>query len=63
MYLILGCGTAAYFVADGLKEFRNKPLLVEKNHKRVEDLREMGFDVLEGDITDPKTLKDAKLSK
>ncbi|MFQ6137048.1 MAG: DHH family phosphoesterase [Candidatus Hydrothermarchaeales archaeon] len=63
MYLILGCGTAGYFVAEGLNERRKELLLVDKDHKRVEDLREMGFEVVEGDITDKETLKAAKLSK
>lgn len=63
MYIILGCGSAGYFVVEGLKESKSKLLLVEKNHKRVEDLKEMGFEVIEGDITDPKILKKSKLSK
>jgi len=62
MYLILGCGTAGYFVADGLKDLRDKPILVDNNKKRVDDLIDMDFKVVEGDITDPKTLKKVKLS-
>lgn len=56
MYAILGCGSVGVNVARLLVERQNKVLIIDKDEKRVENLREQGFDAIVGDIRfiDPK---------
>jgi nanoRNase/pAp phosphatase (c-di-AMP/oligoRNAs hydrolase) len=60
MYLILGCGTAGYLVANRLHELKKDIVIVDKDSERVASLKERGFKkVVEGDITSKKTLIEA----
>ncbi len=63
MYLILGGGVTADFIASKLQEEKKTVRIVEKDHARATRLKEKGFDVLEGDMTDTKVLKKAKVAK
>ncbi|MEE9610414.1 MAG: NAD-binding protein, partial [Desulfatiglandales bacterium] len=60
MYLILGGGTTAYFIASKLQEEKKRVKIVEKGRERAKDLKDKGFDVIEGDIASVKVLKKAK---
>jgi len=58
MHAILGCGTSGYFAAEKLKEENKELIIIDNDKKRVEALKERGFSrVIQGDITDFKTLK------
>jgi nanoRNase/pAp phosphatase (c-di-AMP/oligoRNAs hydrolase) len=62
MYLILGCGTAGYLVATRLKEMEKELSIIDLDEKRVESLKEQGFEgVVQGDMTSPHDLKAANL--
>jgi nanoRNase/pAp phosphatase (c-di-AMP/oligoRNAs hydrolase) len=63
MYLLLGGGAVSYFIASKLHEDKKTVIIVEKDPKRAMDLRERGFDVVEGDMTNTQTLKMAKVNK
>jgi|Deesub1362A_J573_1020465.scaffolds.fasta_scaffold00016_180 nanoRNase/pAp phosphatase (c-di-AMP/oligoRNAs hydrolase) len=64
MYLILGCGTAGYLVANRLHEQKKDIVIVDKSPERVKGLKEMGFrKVIEGDMTSTETLAEAKIGK
>ncbi len=54
MYIILGCGSVGYNTAKVLQN-RDKDLrIIDKSKKRVEDLRDGGFDAQVGDMEDLK---------
>ncbi|GBE55333.1 MAG TPA: potassium transporter TrkA [Euryarchaeota archaeon] len=60
MHAVLGCGTSGYFAAEKLKESKKDIIIVDNDKTRVESLKERGFStVIQGDITDIKTLKAA----
>ncbi|NOZ83173.1 MAG: hypothetical protein GXN98_05150, partial [Euryarchaeota archaeon] len=60
MYAVLGCGTAGYLAASKLQEQGKKVLIVDSDEKRVESLKEREFErVIQGDITDVSTLREA----
>ncbi|NOZ76531.1 MAG: potassium transporter TrkA [Euryarchaeota archaeon] len=64
MYLILGCGTAGYFVATRLKETKKELVIVENDKSRIEILKEQGFDnTIQGDMTAVSVLKRAGIEK
>ncbi len=62
MYLILGCGTAGYYVASVLKEQGKELTIVDISKDRIDSLRERDFEnIIEGDMTDREVLKDANI--
>ncbi len=64
MYAILGCGTSGYYAAEKLREMKKDLVIIDIDKKRVEALKERGFSkVIQGDITDPKVLKQAGIEK
>jgi nanoRNase/pAp phosphatase (c-di-AMP/oligoRNAs hydrolase) len=64
MYVILGCGTAGYLAASKLQEQKKSLLIIDKDDKRIETLKERNFEnVIKGDITDVATLKAANVDK
>ncbi len=64
MYAILGCGTSGYYASERLKERKKELIIVDSDKKRIDVLKERGFtNVIQGDITDIKTLKAAGVEK
>jgi nanoRNase/pAp phosphatase (c-di-AMP/oligoRNAs hydrolase) len=58
--VILGCGTAGYFAADRLQVLKKDIVIVEKDPKRIEALKESGFGkIVKGDMTTKGSLKKA----
>jgi len=57
-YIILGCGSIGYNILGELNESDENILIVDKNEKRVEDLRDHHHQVILGDITDSKFVVD-----
>ncbi len=54
MYYILGCGSVGYNTAKLLRGRAKELRIVDKSKKRVEDLRDGGFDAILGDMEDLK---------
>lgn len=59
MYVILGCGSVGYNVAQLLAGQGKEVLIFDRDPQRVEDLRERGFDAAQADIAtaEPSSLK------
>jgi nanoRNase/pAp phosphatase (c-di-AMP/oligoRNAs hydrolase)/predicted dinucleotide-binding enzyme len=63
VYLILGCGDVGFSVASRLKEMGAEVVVVDKNAKRVEQLKAMGYRALVGDIGLTDVLKEAGIAQ
>jgi nanoRNase/pAp phosphatase (c-di-AMP/oligoRNAs hydrolase) len=63
VYLVLGCGDVGFSVASRLKERGVDLVVVDKDTKKIERLRGMGYDAFVGDFCLPKVLKDAGISR
>jgi len=63
VYLVLGCGDVGFSVAGRLKERGVELVVVDRDVKKTEQLKEMGFSALVGDFCIPKVLKDAGISR
>ncbi len=63
MYLVLGCGDVGFSVASRLKERGAELAVVDRDAKKIEQLKEMGFSAFVGDFCLPKVLKDAGISR
>jgi len=59
MYLILGCGDVGFSVAFELKGRGAELVIVDKDAKRVGQLKQMGYNAFAGDFGRPELLKDA----
>lgn len=57
-YVILGCGSTGYNVAEELVKDNEDVIIIDRDEKRVEDLRDQKYDALVGDIRDPHLFKD-----
>jgi nanoRNase/pAp phosphatase (c-di-AMP/oligoRNAs hydrolase) len=55
-YAILGCGSTGYHILQELPEENARVILFDKDHDRVQELRDQGFEVLEKDIGAPDLL-------
>ncbi|MBN1786118.1 MAG: NAD-binding protein [Candidatus Methanofastidiosa archaeon] len=53
MYLILGSGLVSYAIANILKDRDQELYIIEKDPKKVRDLLDRGFSVVEGDFFSP----------
>jgi nanoRNase/pAp phosphatase (c-di-AMP/oligoRNAs hydrolase) len=49
MYLLLGCGVVGYAIAASIHDKGEDLAIIERDPKRVKDLSEKGFSVIEGD--------------
>lgn len=63
MYLLLGCGTAGYLVADRLQESGKELLILDKDPKRVESLKERDFEAVVADITKKESFRGIDFSE
>jgi len=59
MYLVLGCGDVGFSVASELKGRGVELTLVDSDSKRVGQLKQMGYNAVVGDFTQPEVLKEA----
>ncbi|HJJ47244.1 MAG TPA: DHH family phosphoesterase [Methanocorpusculum sp.] len=55
-YVILGCGSIGYTILEELNEPDQNVLIIDKNKKRVEDLRDHRHQVILGDITNDEII-------
>lgn len=63
VYMVLGCGDVGFSVASKLKEKRAEVVVVDRNAKRVEQLRPMGYRAVVGDFGRPEVLKEAGMAQ
>lgn len=64
MYLLLGCGDVGFEVANRMKEEDKENIrIVEIDSRKVDQLKELGFDVFQGDFTEPEVLKEAGIER
>jgi nanoRNase/pAp phosphatase (c-di-AMP/oligoRNAs hydrolase) len=59
MYLILGCGDVGYSVAAELKSRGAELTIIDRDQKRVNHLKQMGYNAVLGDFSLPEVLKEA----
>ena len=55
-YIILGCGSTGYNVVEELGQENEDLIIVDKDEKRAEDLRDQKYEAIVGDIRDPDLL-------
>ncbi len=55
-YIILGCGSTGYNVAEELVQENEDLIIVDRDEKRVEDLRDRKYEAIVRDIRDPHLL-------
>ncbi|WOF15550.1 potassium transporter TrkA [Methanoplanus sp. FWC-SCC4] len=55
-YIVLGCGSIGYNVVEELIHDTSHVIIVDRDEKRVEDLRDQNYDAIVRDITDPGIL-------
>ncbi|MFY9194464.1 MAG: DHH family phosphoesterase [Methanoculleus sp.] len=56
-YIIFGCGSTGYNVAEELEQEDEDLIIVDKDEKRVEDLRDQKYEAFARDIRDPDLLE------
>jgi Trk K+ transport system NAD-binding subunit len=54
MYVIIGCGSVGYNVARMLRDRGKEVLILDRDKKRVEDLRDAELQAQQGDLDDPE---------
>lgn len=59
VYLVLGCGDVGFSVAGRLKERRARVTVVDKNPRKVERLKKMGYHAIAGDFRSLEVLTEA----
>jgi len=59
--IVCGYGIVGQKVVDVLEERNMKFIIIDMDPKKVERIRELGYNVLEGDATHSRTLKAAKI--
>jgi len=55
-YIIFGCGSTGYNVAEELGQESEDLIIVDKDEKRVEDLRDQKYEALVRDLRDPNLM-------
>lgn len=63
MYLIFGCGDLGFALADRLREHEEDVEIIDKDEDKVGQLREIGFEAHQGDITKPEDIKEANIER
>ena len=56
-YIIFGCGSTGYNVAEELGQESEDLIIVDKDEKRVEDLRDQKYEALVRDLRDPNLME------
>jgi Trk K+ transport system NAD-binding subunit len=57
-YIILGGGSIGLAIAKELARLKKDFLIIDKDHSRVEALRDQDYEAIEGDIGSTKTLQE-----
>ncbi len=63
VYLVLGCGDVGFSVASRLKKRGAELVVVDKDVKKIELFKKMGYSAFVGDFCLPNVLKDAGISR
>jgi len=63
VYLVLGCGDVGFSVASRLKRRGAELVVVDKDAKKIEWFKKMGYSAFVGDFCLPDVLKDAGISR
>lgn len=63
MYLLLGCGDVGFAVASELKARDAELVVLERSDEKVKQLRGMGYNVVAGDFSSPRVLKQAGIER
>lgn len=63
MYLLFGCGDMGFALAKKLRENEEELQIIEKDGEKVRQLEEIGFDVIEGDFTDPEDIEKTNVER
>jgi nanoRNase/pAp phosphatase (c-di-AMP/oligoRNAs hydrolase) len=61
-YIILGGGSVGLAIAKELSRVKKDFLIIDKDHSRVEALRDQDYEAIEGDISSSKTLKELPIA-
>ncbi|HUL62587.1 MAG TPA: DHH family phosphoesterase [Methanocella sp.] len=61
-YIILGGGSVGLAIAKELARLKKDFLIVDRDHSRVEALRDQDYEAIEGDISSTKTLKELPIA-
>ncbi len=56
-YIILGCGSTGYNVAEELQQENEDLIIIDRDEKRVEDLRDRKYEAFVRDLRDPDFMK------
>jgi len=56
-YVIFGCGSTGYNVAEELEQEDEDLIIVDKDEKRVEDLRDQKYEAFVRDLRDPDLME------
>jgi nanoRNase/pAp phosphatase (c-di-AMP/oligoRNAs hydrolase) len=56
-YIIFGCGSTGYNVAEELEQENEDLIIVDRDEKRVEDLRDQKYEALVRDLQDPDLME------
>ncbi|MDI6640306.1 MAG: DHH family phosphoesterase [Methanocellales archaeon] len=62
-YAILGCGSVGFAVANELGAQGKEFIIIDKDAKRVESLRDQKLEAIQGNISDPKALNRAHIER
>ncbi|QSZ67012.1 potassium transporter TrkA [Methanofollis aquaemaris] len=57
-YLICGCGSMGYNIVEELLKETDSILILDRDEKRVEDLRDQKYEAIVRELTDPEVLDD-----
>jgi nanoRNase/pAp phosphatase (c-di-AMP/oligoRNAs hydrolase) len=63
MYLLLGCGDVGFALAQKLKAAGMATTLVDRDEKKIEHLKKLGFRAYKGDFCKPEALRVAGIQK
>lgn len=59
MYLVLGCGDVGFTLVSSLKGQGAELVVIDKDPKKIEQLKKMGYDAFLGDFGSPEVLRGA----
>lgn len=63
MYLVLGCGDVGFSLTRLLKEQGAEIVVIDKDPKKVQRLKDMGYSALLGDFSSPEVLRNAEIER
>jgi len=63
IYLIVGCGSVGFTVANELKKLGREVVVIDRDRDRVKTLRDQNLEAITGGLDDPKVLEKLEQSK